>query len=754
MSYIINIFNYVRLTIMIKHYCKKYRISEDEAKKIASKKLADRKKKRAAKEILKLILRRKIAVISCVIALVCGLLCTFIYYGVQTTSKEQMAAIASYNLAMAETAVEGEYIIFSGEAICDLYGQGGIAISADVLNKYNVQCNGKYALKIKYKAYEIYGLTKDEDKKTIIANEEGDRSYSLNSTEAVEDSTEVQQSKINGLGGFKSDITKFSNCLSSCYLSLTTEEKVYELVFHSGDEGVLDSGTYLTGYNWKISQVDVVDIEKRRQWELENGYIEDGNGNIIPGGSGTGSGVVADGTLNPQSRKLKNWYKYISDIQAACDVVDSNSCKPYSLIGTMLREANGSLTSDLNSDTWSYETDLASINSGDKASGVVTQEHNNGWGQFDKTLWNGNRMKFGSTNAGEALALDSSLGIYRPNCWYGSDQVWTSEIFNALYIINTPQWSQLQSSTQLSSLDPIDRSFILGFLVEVLHNRGSGKIAEEVSSAETLINIAVNKQSYGMSYIYDMADTAGVTTWDEGRQAYYGSNIATSDISPDKVKYDAKFSLNWHSSSGGFPYQEYAYLNALCGGYKCYNQMMGLITADSPTQPSTGGGTGGDTGSGGCAITPPVSGTGGVVTWAAQTVYDTWHAEGLNQYIYGGTFDSPTYGRIRPDCSGFVSCVLWQAGYTDHYRAIRSTDYYNNTIGWQVVGYGKSTPLEPGDIWACDGHVQIFAGYGASGERLWYNWGSNDGVKQPAPSTGGDFNFNRTNNFVILRAPN
>ena len=116
-------------------------------------------------------------------------------------------------------------------------------------------------------------------------------------------------------------------------------------------------------------------------------------------------------------------------------------------------------------------------------------------------------------------------------------------------------------------------------------------------------------------------------------------------------------------------------------------------------------------------------------------------------------YNTATYGKVRPDCSGFVSCVLWQLGYMDHYTPISSGAYAANSIGWTVVGHGRSVELQAGDILAYNGHVQIFAGFDGSGNRLWYSWGSQGAVDSPAPSTRGDYAWNNVDNFVILRAP-
>lgn len=749
MSYIFKIINIIRLSILIKYYCKKYGIDEKEAKNIAKNKLVSKSKKRKANKVRQLIKKRRIATVTSLVTIFITLITAFVYYGVIAIQNEQMAAVAAYNIASQETTVEGEYVIYTGEATCDLYGVGGLDIEADILNKYGVQCNGKFALKITYRSYENYGFTYEDDKKTIIANNVGNNGgESVQDTEATEESTQEsiesveQESTEVGIRAegrkYKSDESIFANCISYKSFDLTMKKQEYELVFHSGDEDILEKGTYLTGYNWIISQVCIVDIEKRREWQIKDGYSEGLNASDD---SSEWNGKI-DGTLNPQQRSLKNWYQYISDIEAACKQVGITYCKPYQLIGTFFREVNSMISSDMNSDTWAYEADLTSGNDGsDKASGILTQESNNGYGQWNKSLWDSSRMRKGSINAGEVLSLDSTLGISRPNCWYASDQVWTTYIYNANAVLNNSTWKEIEADSTFASLDDIDKSFIFGFIVEAYHNRGVGKVPEEKSSALKLAEIASTKNVYGMNSLYDMADKAGVVTWVESDRIYKGAGINTGVVSPDKAKYDSTFGLNWHSSSPEYYYQEYAYINALCGGYKCYNQMMGLIAADSPSSDVPGVNSGG----------------GAAVVAMAQQVWDTWQAEGCNYYSEPDDpvwYTTTTYGRIRPDCSGYVSCVLWQLGYMDNYNAIDSRAYYRNDIGWTVAGYGNTVELQPGDIIAYNGHVQIFAGWDSSGNRLWYSWGSNYAATHPAPSNRSDSNFANRTNLVVLRAPN
>lgn len=760
MGYFLKILRYIQLTLKIKRKCKDENVDPKKLKKIKWGKAKKLRKNNKLRKILKLILKRKIIIWSLVGTVVLSAIYVFAYYALNGITKEQMTTVAAYNLA-AENNEVGEYTIFSGEAICDLEGNGGLAIPADILNKYNVKCNGTFALSITYRSYEVYGFTEDIDKKTIIANEETDRGLtvvedteSAGSTESIE-STESTSDDSNeptdvvvsteGLDAnlhYASNIASFASCLHAEELPLTSNDTDYELVFHTGDEKILERGTYLTGYNWIITRVSIIDIEKQREWKLKQ---ISKNAGLVDGGDIN----AGDTTLNPQSRWLKNWYHFISDIEAGCEAVNADVCKPYGIMGTFFREAYGYVSADLNSDTWSYEADLTSIDSGvDKATGVVSGGTAWGWGQFTASTWNSNRMTFGSSSAGQELTLDSSLGISRPNCWYASDQVWTTTAYMYNYILNSNTWRELEG--EMSGLSSDDKSFILAFLGEAFHNRGSQNVPEEKDSVRDLISIAQNKSAYGISSLYEMSTAAGVVTWDNGSTSFKVAGIATSSISPDKTKYDSKFNLGWHSSSSNYPYQEYGYLNSICGGYLCYQQMMGLIIADSPVTPSTnGGGTNGGATTGGNAVSA-----------MAGQVWSTWLADGCDYYYNYHSmpqsmalYNTATYGKVRPDCSGFVSCVLWQLGYMDHYTPIGSGAYAANAIGWTVVGHGRSVELQAGDILAYNGHVQIFAGFDGSGNRLWYSWGSQGAVDSPAPSTRGDYAWNNVDNFVILRAP-
>lgn len=258
MGYFLKILMYIQLTLKIKRRCKDGNVDPKKLKKIKWWKAKKLQKYNKLRKILKLILKRKIIVWSLIGTVVLSAIYVFAYYALNGITKEQMTTVAAYNLA-AENNEVGEYTIFSGEAICDLEGNGGLAIPADILNKYNVKCNGTFALSITYRSYEVYGFTEDIDKKTIIANEETDRGLtvvedteSAGSTESIE-STESTSDTSNetvdvvasteGLDAnlhYASNIASFAACLHAEELSLTSNDTDYELVFHTGDEKVLE----------------------------------------------------------------------------------------------------------------------------------------------------------------------------------------------------------------------------------------------------------------------------------------------------------------------------------------------------------------------------------------------------------------------------------------------------------------------------------------------------------------------------------
>lgn len=751
MGSILGTIRYILVTIKIKYLCKRYNISEGEAKKLVKKK--NRKVRRGAKEIVALIRKRKVLAITLAISILITLFSGITYIAVSDINKQQMMAVAAYNSSRRAIDIEGEYTIFTGEAECDLYGVGGLSIPAEKLNEYGVQCNGKYALGITYTSKEVYNFTKDEDKKTIIAHEKTDRENSdsvIESTETLEEELEndVISTEQLDMMGYRSNTSYFSHCYSATELELTQETEEYELVFHSGEESILEKGTYLTGYNWVITQVKIIDIEKRRNWLIKNGYNEE-----IDGGE-TESGGTTDGEqeFNPQSLELKNWNQLFKDLEDGCNAVNSDICKPYTIVGTYLREVNTYLVNDLNSDKWQYDKDLArSINDeySNKASGEVLDSIN-GWGQWNKTTWESHRMKYGDTSP-QGLELDSQLNYYRPNCWYGKDQAWTTAVSNMNFALNSKAYKNAQSNGQWDTISNEDKAFIVGFINETYHNRGQKYVNQNTQNIDKhindLITIAAAKANYGINSLFDMAEAAGVEVYNESKRVYTGGGIEYSDknkkIIDNKQAYSLKFGIDWTSDNqtSNRVYQEYAYINALCAGWQCWNSVRAQIAADTPQTPDTGGGTGGG-----------LTNSDRVVAMA-QHVWDTWQAEGCTYYSQKDWYRTKSYGTIRPDCSGYVSCVMWQLGYMDKYRAITSRDYAKNAIGWQVVGYGTSVQLQPGDILAYNGHVQIFAGYDSNGKRLWYSWGNNAAARGPAPTTSADSHFKDSKNFVILRAP-
>ena len=119
-----------------------------------------------------------------------------------------------------------------------------------------------------------------------------------------------------------------------------------------------------------------------------------------------------------------------------------------------------------------------------------------------------------------------------------------------------------------------------------------------------------------------------------------------------------------------------------------------------------------------------------------------------NGFTYGGTGSIPitsTGGTV--DCSGFVSWVLYEAGYKATFGGHQwtSSTFADNPLGWEVVS--SFDAIQPGDIIIMNdnkgnyaGHVQIYAGNG-----LYYNCGNLTDIRvngaTSSTRTKRDFNF-------------
>lgn len=115
-----------------------------------------------------------------------------------------------------------------------------------------------------------------------------------------------------------------------------------------------------------------------------------------------------------------------------------------------------------------------------------------------------------------------------------------------------------------------------------------------------------------------------------------------------------------------------------------------------------------------------------------------WYAANINTYG-NKSFECllEHAGRVRADCSGFVSCCLRVAGIIKENETYGSSSYAETTgpcaealraAGFELYPYSFEA-IRPFDIIAVSGHVEIFYHkYGRSG--LSYAWGNNHNVSR------------------------
>lgn len=311
-------------------------------------------------------------------------------------------------------------------------------------------------------------------------------------------------------------------------------------------------------------------------------------------------------------------------------------------------------------------------------------------------------------------------------------------------VASSQAWAQIESNPDFMSLERIDKTFIFGFMCEVNHNRGGKYLSDSISTAESLISIAKNKSNYGISNLYESMKGAGLEVWNESTHFYTGCGIGGDRTYQYKSIFDSKYGTDFltNNKNANRRAQEYAYISALCAGYECYNYMMELIIADSPTV-NNGGAVG-------TAQEQFLS--------MAKTVWDVWYVEipavkGDGKWYFQSHVNTATYGTIRADCSGYVSTIIWQLGYIDNPLGKTTAYYYSNSLGLEEVSGGLSS-MQPGDIvvWrSSPAHVQIYAGTDDAGNRLWYSWGSNKGIRAGGPSTSGETNLSKHNDIKVFR---
>lgn len=692
----------------IKRLCRKNGISRERAEQII-KSGTTLKKKKAAKRISILKKKQVIVAILLLVSIIVGIIVNTVISSLSNTDNI-MKAVASYFVTASKD--KDAKTLFKGEAICDLDGKEPLSISSDMLKKAKTVCDGTNRLVIEYKSYETVSMPEDNRGRTIIAMRASDEVSSMESNEAVQE-TESNTSEDEGAEDIADDSLEdegndtdktstwllgkayedesYTGALKVKSVGLTSEKKEEYIVLNSSDSEVLEKGLDLYGYNWIITKVELQVADKETNWTFSDGTVAE-------------TGGLSETGLVPKDNVLKNWYYFISDAQQASDIV-GGYYTPWIVLGTMLRETQA-VSNSLNNSSFTYIMDLDSTysNGADVSSGQLVQgSAKNGWGQFNQKTWDGQKRALGSTDIQE-LYNDSELGFYRPNCWYGRDDIWTTVFYSAGSAQSSKLFSEVTSSDSFINLDEVDKQFIVGCMAEGCHNQGNVNSSQDKELAYKLIDIAQNKGSYGMSSLADMCDVAGVTVVNLDRCTGSITIQGGSEVST----LDSKFSLGIGKSSDGKYYRQYGYIMAMCAGYKLYTAKVQQIEASE----KEGGGT---------------SETKNDVASMGQYVFSTWRSEGYG-YGYGQYVNSPTFGHCRIDCSGFVSLVLYQLGLIDSTTQYTSGDFLNNTMGYTVVD-GLDN-IQAGDIIAWSGHVAMFAGYDGNGNRTWYSWGSNKSCKE------------------------
>jgi len=120
-----------------------------------------------------------------------------------------------------------------------------------------------------------------------------------------------------------------------------------------------------------------------------------------------------------------------------------------------------------------------------------------------------------------------------------------------------------------------------------------------------------------------------------------------------------------------------------------------------------------------------------------------------NGYTYGATGNVPVSGSNGTiDCSGYVSWVLYEAGYKATFSGHQKTvSFFVNSppAGWEVIT--NFDAIQPGDLIIMNdneghqyGHIQIYAGGG-----LYYNCGYTEAIQEAGATSSNrcrqDFNF-------------
>lgn len=160
--------------------------------------------------------------------------------------------------------------------------------------------------------------------------------------------------------------------------------------------------------------------------------------------------------------------------------------------------------------------------------------------------------------------------------------------------------------------------------------------------------------------------------------------------------------------------------------------------------------------------------SGGSIVECAQMIHDYIQENKYTYCVYFGNdleecssksqcYLSPTFEGSKVSaktkktcCATFVSWVLQEAGYiTAEEHTANNCNGANNIINFLKNEKGFITvpisELEPGDVIAFKGHVEIYAGDGLS-----YNAGSGSAIRKPSPAKG----VSLSTALYGLRAPN
>lgn len=145
-----------------------------------------------------------------------------------------------------------------------------------------------------------------------------------------------------------------------------------------------------------------------------------------------------------------------------------------------------------------------------------------------------------------------------------------------------------------------------------------------------------------------------------------------------------------------------------------------------------------------------------------QAVIDakSWYERNIHEYNQGGYTDTSgtlNVGKVRHDCSGFVSACLRKAGFVEtsflssSARLLENADHGKvlKSLGFVPIKYDLSK-AKPFDILVLNGHTEIYAGV-VNGSHKSYSWGNrHDLVKGGMPSA----TYPKDKFTVMWRLPN